>query len=214
MRMHHHFIRTFSRDIQAILVHSGSQCARDDLVPRTTSQILPVEVETRSSHDVHDGSPTTQSISVHRIQQHLRDRLEQVLRFLPVSSCSEGATTARSNTVSSAAWEYTHQIWLPQTLSHTVQLILRRARNRKVLRRGDTTDPVRQLCDREATRAGSRVHGGDEGLRLGVELGRVGQSSNNGLKKPRAESAHELQVLMLRLYQLTASRIVCSRGDA
>ena len=71
------------------------------------------------SDDRHDGSPTTQGISIDGIQQGLRDGLEQIFRFLLIS-----LILSKSNA---------YQILLPQALAHTVQLLATRTRHNKVL---------------------------------------------------------------------------------
>ncbi len=85
----------------------------------------------------------------------------------------------------------THEIRLPQTLGHTVQLVRRGARNRKVLGGCYAPDAARVLVRRrDPAKAGddSRVHGRDERPRGWVERRGGGEARDDGLEEVGSES--------------------------
>jgi hypothetical protein len=89
------------------------------------------------SHYVHNRAPTGERISVHRVQQRLRDRLEQILRL---------------------------QIRLPQALGDTKQLLARRAGDDKVLCKVDAPDQVCRGDERLVPARRRLVQASDDGL--------------------------------------------------
>lgn len=72
------------------------------------------------SHDVNDGSPAAEGITVDGVQEALGDGLEEVLGL---------------------------EVRLPQSLSSTVQLLGRSSGDSKVFGRGDAADADGQLYE-------------------------------------------------------------------
>lgn len=92
---------------------------------------------------MNNGTPATERIAVDSVQQRLGDGLEEVLRFLAVSHnrANDGST------VQGATRGATHQVWLPESLRRTVELVGSCSRNREVFGSGDAPNAAESVVD-------------------------------------------------------------------